>query len=69
MSFGKLIALIMLTFVGGFIALKIIGGLLGWALHMVLNIAIPLALVVGVVYLIYRATEKKSITGDRKILP
>jgi hypothetical protein len=70
MSIGKFLVVAILSVIGVMLAIKIIGALLGWALHAAFNIIIPLALVVGIVYVVYRLTEKTALGGDnRGILP
>ena len=70
MNFGKFLVMLGLGVVGLFLAFKLIGLLLGWALHAIFAIAIPVALLVGVAYLIYRVAGRKAL-GSRKrgILP
>ena len=56
--------------VGFFIAYRIVVAVLGWAIHSLVAIALPLALVAGLVYVVYRITDKKAIgSNDRSILP
>ena len=70
MNFGKFLAILAFGVVGLFLAFKLIGILLSWAVHAVFAIAIPVALVIGVVYVIYRVTDRKSLeTTKRSILP
>jgi predicted RND superfamily exporter protein len=40
-----------------------------YALHLALNIAIPVLIVGGIGYAIYRATGGKALMGGRKTLP
>lgn len=65
MSFGKLLVVVAATIIGSIIALKIIGALFSFAIHAAFNIIVPLALVVGVVYVICRLTDRKAI-GSRR---
>lgn len=70
MNFGKLIFLAVVAVVGFFIAYRIVLALLGWVLHSLFVIAIPLALVAGLVYIVYKMTDKKAIgSNNRDILP
>lgn len=70
MSLGRLLLVVALAIVGGWLALKLVGVLLGWAVHALVSIAIPVALLVGAVYLVYRLTAPKAL-GDsrRRFLP
>jgi len=70
MSIGRFLMVAVLGIIGVLIAIKIVGAVLGWALHAAFNIIIPLALVVGVVYVIFRLTEKKALGETKRgILP
>ena len=70
MSIGRFLMVAVLGIIGVLFAIKIVGAVLGWALHAAFNIIIPLALVVGVVYVIFRLTEKKALGETKRgILP
>ena len=70
MSIGRFLMAAVLGIIGVLLAIKIVGALLGWALHAAFNIIIPLALIVGVVYVVFRLTEKKALAGPKRgILP
>ena len=70
MSFGKLLGMIALGVIGLYLAFKLVGVLLSWAIHAVLAIAVPVALIVAVVYVVYRVTSRKQLGSQgRRPLP
>lgn len=70
MSFTKFLVLSILGIVGAVIGIKIVGALLGWALNAFFAFAVPAALVLGILYIVYRYSERKSLTGGgRSSLP
>lgn len=66
----KFIALGILALVGLFFGVKLIFGLAGGLLALLFKLAIPAVIVLGVLYVIYRATgADKSLPGSNKRLP
>lgn len=57
----RLIGLIFLVVVGGYLAIKLIGWLLGFLL--------PVAVIGGLGYVAYRAFGRKALGGGRRTLP
>ena len=70
MNLVKLLVMAVLGVFGVILALKIVGAILGWALHGLIALVVPVAVLVGVLYIIYRISDKKSLSdGNRGILP
>lgn len=61
----KLVLMILAGVVGIYIVWKLVTGLIA----TVLSLIVPLALVLGVGYVIYIAIDRKSLTGGRRYLP
>ncbi|MCW5937945.1 MAG: DUF5326 family protein [Fimbriimonadaceae bacterium] len=63
---GKLLLYIAL----GVLALWLAGSVLTWAIALVFKVLIPVLVIGGLGYLVYRAFSRKSLTGsDRRSLP
>lgn len=70
MSIGKVIGIIVLAIIGSIVALNIVGWLFKVAIAAIFHLIVPLAVVGGVLYIIYRVTDKKAIgSGKRSSLP
>lgn len=66
MSFWKFL----LYAVGGLIAIAIALRVLSFAVHVIFNVLVPVAVVLGIGYVVYRiATRDKALPGNRRPLP
>lgn len=61
-SFWKTVIIVVL----GLIALKIAAGLVGAIFGLIFNILLPVAVVLGIGWVIYRLSSGKSLTGGSK---
>ena len=61
----KLVLLILAAIIGVYIVIKLLAGLVA----TVLSLIIPLALVLGIGYVIYLAIDRKALGGSRRYLP
>ena len=61
----KNILLLLALLFGGWLAWKILIGILG----MVLSLAIPIVIVVAIGYVVYLNSSRKSLGGGRRTLP
>jgi len=55
--------------IGVVIALFVAYKIVMWATFALIKIAIPVLIVGGIVYVIYRASGGKALTGGRRTLP
>ena len=70
MSFGKFLVTLILGVIAAFIVVKLVVISIAIALGLLLKVIVPLAVLALIVYVIYRATDKKSIGSDNHgILP
>lgn len=70
MKAGKIIAIGILALIAVFVGIPMITGLIGGVLALILKLAIPAAIVLGVLYAIYRISgADKSLPGSGKSLP
>ncbi|MBS1724849.1 MAG: hypothetical protein JSS66_18050 [Armatimonadetes bacterium] len=70
MTPGRFILIVLMALFAAFFGFKIVVGLLGWAVSSLLHLVVPLAIVAGVIYIVFRATEKKVLGGGKRgILP
>lgn len=60
-SFGKIVLTIIALYLGYRVGV--------WALGQVLGLIVPVAVLGGIVYLVYRVTGGKALGGGRKTLP
>lgn len=69
MKLTKLLLTLVLGLIGVVFALKLAGALLGWAVSAFFAFAVPAAIVLGILYIVYRVSERKSLSGGRNSLP
>lgn len=70
MNIGRFLVIVVLGIFGAFLAFKLVGFLLAWAVHAIIAIALPAALLLGVLYVIFRLTDRRALgSNDRSILP
>lgn len=60
---------ILLAVFAGYIALKIIFGLVSAAVHAVFSLIIPLAIVGGIALVLYNVINRKALSGGKRFLP
>lgn len=66
----KLIGIALLVIIGAFLGIKLIGGLALGLVGLLVKLAIPAAIVLGILYVVYRVTNgDKSLPGSNKRLP
>lgn len=65
MSAGKVIAIVILTIIGALVALNVVGWLFRVAISAAFHLIVPLVVVGGVLYVIYRISDRKAIGSDR----
>ena len=65
----KFILFAVLAILGISVALKIVGAVVGGLMHLILNLLVPAAILLGILYVIYALTGKKSIGGGGRSLP
>jgi len=69
-SIGRLLLVVVVGAVAAFLAFKLAVGLLGWLLGGILSFVLPVAVVGGLIFVVFKLTEKKVLGGkDRGILP
>ena len=70
MSIGRLLLVVVVGAGAAFVAFKLAVGLLGWLLGGILSFVLPVAVVGGLIFVVFKLTEKKVLGGkDRGILP
>ncbi|MBX3115120.1 MAG: hypothetical protein KF824_02195 [Fimbriimonadaceae bacterium] len=70
MKVGKIIAIGILAIIAVFFGVPLLTGLIGGLLALILKLAIPALIVLGVLYAIYRISgADKSLPGNGKSLP
>ncbi|MBL8067275.1 MAG: hypothetical protein JNM28_02405 [Armatimonadetes bacterium] len=69
-SVAKTIFIAIAVVIGAFIGIKLVGGLALGLLGLLVKLAIPAAVVLGILYVVYRFTGgDKSLPGSNRRLP
>lgn len=66
----KMVGVALLVIIGVIFGIKLVGGLAVGLISLLLKLAIPAAIVLGVLYIVYRISGgDKSLPGSQKRLP
>lgn len=66
---AKVIVGVVLGLIAAYVVLHVVLGLIGSLVHFVFSVALPVLVVAGLGYAIYRIVRPRALGGTRRILP